>query len=165
MRLGIVLMIVVMCLGQLRAEARDGLPDPGARSTWSITSILPADSDFSGDRLVFLGAGAVAVVIVVNYMSGGMVGALLGTGRANVSVLSIVAFAASEISWHGTVWGLGPAAIISVGQPVDAALRDGFTTPSSLAAAFVESGRRAGALVVNGGSYVGATVADWWKRL
>jgi hypothetical protein len=86
-------------------------------------------------------------------------------GASNVSAASLAGFAVTEVGWHGTVWGIGPATVLSVGQLVDAALRDGYTTPSTLAAAFEESGRRAEAIVLSAETYVAATVGAWWDRL
>jgi len=154
---------------QAAAQAQDRLPDTLASSTpqtliGQVSSIMPTELRMSGDRLIFLSAGAVFAAITVNFMSGGVIAALVNGNGANVPTLTIVSLALSEIAWHGTIWGLGPATILSVGQPVDAALRDGFTTPSTLADAFAESGRRAGALVVSGASYVGTTVGGLWNR-
>ena len=155
---------------QAAAQAQDRLPDTLASSTpqtliGQVSSIMPTELRMSGDRLIFLSAGAVFAAITVNFMSGGVIAALVNGNGANVPTLTIVSLALSEIAWHGTIWGLGPATILSVGQPVDAALRDGFTTPSTLADAFAESGRRAGALVVSGAGYVGAAVGGLWNRL
>jgi hypothetical protein len=167
MRLMIAMTIAGICIGQAAALAQDAssAASPPQPLSSRVASMLPAKLDVSGDRVVFVSAGAVFVGLVMNFVSGGMIGALFGIGGANVPAASLATFALSEMSWHGTVWGLGPATALSVGQPVDAALRDGFTTPGTLAAAFAESGRRAGALVLNAGDYVGATVGAWWNRL
>jgi hypothetical protein len=170
MRLTATTALIGVCFSQAVALAQDRPPDPGVAAApqtliGQVSAMLPARLDVGGDRLILIGAGAVFAVVMVNFMSGGMVAALVNNGGANVSAASIATFALSEMSWHGTVWGIGPATVLSVGQPVDAALRDGFTTPSTLAAAFAESGRRAEALVVGAGSYVGETVGGLWKRL
>ena len=170
MRLHAAAALAGICFAQAAAHAQDQLPDafaPSAPQTLigEISSIMPTHLGVSGDRLIFLSAGAVFAVITVNFMSGGVIAAVVNGNGANVPALTIAWLAFSEIGWHGTVWGLGPATILSVGQPVDAALRDGFTTPSTLAGAFAESGRRAGALVVSAAGDLGATFSALWNRL
>jgi hypothetical protein len=167
MRLHTAATLVGICFAQPAAQAQDRLPDalPPQTLVGQVSSIIPTELRMSGDRLIFLSAGAVFVAITMNFMSGGMIATLVNGNGANVPTLTIASFALSEISWHGTVWGLGPATILSVGQPVDAALRDGFATPSTYAGAVAESGRRARALVDSGVSFVGATVGGLWNRL
>jgi hypothetical protein len=176
MRLRFAMAVASISFSQVAALAQDGLPAtqpprsllaPGGPLSPSsqIASMLPIKIDVGGDRVVFVSAGAVFAVLAINFMSGGLIGALFGVGASGVSAASLASFAATEVAWHGTVWGIGPATVLSVGQPVDAALRDGYTTPTTLAAAFEESGRRAETLVVNAGTYVGATVGIWWDRL
>jgi hypothetical protein len=170
MRLMIVVGIAGLCLGPFAALAQEKLPaaaSPPPRTLSSqIESMLPAKvAGASGDRLVFASAAAVFGAIALNFMSGGMIAALVGIGGSSVPATSVATFAATEMTWHGTVWGVGPAAILSVGQPVDAALRDGYTTPQTLAGAFAESGRRAEALAAKAGTYVSTTVGGWWNRL
>lgn len=165
MRLTIAISIVGVYLGQVAALAQDGLPavlPPPPSGSSQIASLLPIK--VGGDGVVFVSAGAVFAVLAVNFMSGGLIGALFGVGASSVPAASLAGFAVSEVAWHGTVWGVGPATVLSVGQPVDAALRDGYTTPGTLAAAFEESGRRAEAIAVKAGTYVGTTVGAWWDR-
>jgi hypothetical protein len=145
------------------AEAHDRVPSGEPPHTLSarLAALVPIEIATRPDRLVFISAGVVFAGLTMNFVSGGMVAALLGVGGANVPASSVAAFAASEVAWHGTVWGIGPAAVLSVGQPVDAALRDPYTTPATLAGAFEESGRRAEALAERAGKYVGGTVGGW----
>jgi hypothetical protein len=167
MRLAIAAAIAGVCACQTTALAADGtfsagLPEGVASE---ITDMLPPGIDYGSDKIVFASAGAVFAAISLNYMSGGAIAALFGIGGSTASAATLVTFALTEMAWFATDVGLGPAVLYSVGQPVDAALRDGYTTPSTLAAAFAESGRRAGAIVVDAGAYVGATAGDWWNRL
>jgi hypothetical protein len=166
MRLKIAVAIASIYFSPTSALAQDGSPAAGPRpSLSSQIASMPVKAGVSSDRLVFVSAGAVFVMLAMNFVSGGMIGAPSGIGVSNVSAASLAGFAVSEVAWHGTIWGIGPATVLSVGQPVDAALRDGYTTPSTLAAAFVESGRRAEVMVLNAGTYVGETVGAWWDRL
>ena len=114
-------------------------------------------------------AGAVVGVIAVNVVTSGVFSPLLaiGTGSAGAAPLTagVAFFAVREAVWHGLVLVSGPAAVVSVGAPVDAALRDGYTTPGTLALALGESARRAEELVVNAGASIGETVGSWWEGL
>jgi hypothetical protein len=156
--------VAIMSLSQVAAMAHDRLPsaEPPRSLTSRLAEMLPVDVVPPGDRLVFMSAGVLFAGLTMNFVSGGMVAALLGIGASNVPVTSVAAFAATEATWHATVWGIGPAAVLSVGQPVDAALRDPYATPGTFAGAFEESGRRAEALAVKAGTYVSATVGSWF---
>ncbi len=168
MRLTIAMAIAgSVCFGQVAALAQDRLPaaGPSLPRSSQIFSMVPTEIGIAGDRLVFASAGAVFALIAMNFVSGGAIVGIFGVGGSNAPVASLAFLALREVAWHGTVWGAGPAAVLNVGQPVDAALRDGYTTPSTLAAAFEESGRRAESLVVKAGTYFGDTVGAWWDRL
>ena len=165
MRLAIAAAIAGVCGCQPPALAADGsfsavLPE---QISSHITEMLPPGIDYGSDQIIFASAGAVFAAISLNYMSGGAIAA--GIGGSTASAATLVTFALTEMAWFATDVGIGPAVLYSVGQPIDAALRDGYTTPSTLAAAFAESGRRAGEIAVDAGSYVGTTVAGWWPSL
>jgi hypothetical protein len=167
MRLTIVVAIAGICGCQVPAVGADRpfsafLPEPIATE---ITGMLPPGIDYGSDQIVFASAGAVFAAISLNYMSGGAIAALFGIGGSTASAATLITFALTEMAWFATDVGLGPAVLYSVGQPVDAALRDGYTTPSTLAAAFAESGRRASEIAVGAGTYVGTTVGAWWSSL
>ena len=76
-------------------------------------------------------------------MSGGAIAALFGIGGSTASAATLVTFALTEMAWFATDVGIGPAVLYSVGQPIDAALRDGYNTPSTLAAGQRSFGRPA----------------------
>ena len=167
MRLAIAAAIAGVCGCQPPALAADGsfsavLPE---QISSHITEMLPPGIDYGSDQIIFASAGAVFAAISLNYMSGGAIAALFGIGGSTASAATLITFALTEMAWFATDVGIGPAVLYSVGQPIDAALRDGYTTPSTLAAAFAESGRRAGEIAVDAGSYVGTTVAGWWPSL
>jgi len=157
--------IVGVCAGP--APAQDGLPSAAVQVPFGrqFTAMLPNDFALTGDNVIFASAGAVFAAISLNYMSGGAIGAVFGIGRSTATTATLITFALTEMAWFATDVGLGPAVVYGVGQPIDAALRDGYTTPTTLAAAFAERGRRAGAIAMNAGAYVGATVEDWWNQL
>jgi hypothetical protein len=49
----------------------------------------------------------------------------------------------------------------SVGEPIDRALRDGYTTPTVLLAAIGESASRAGSMILHSADYLSTTVNAW----
>lgn len=163
MRLIIIGLVAGLCLTQA-AEAADKASSGHQRHTLSaeLRELMP--DKIAGDRVIFVSAGVVFAGLWMNFMTGGMFGAVLGLGSASAPVASVATFAVGETVWHGTVYGLGPAAIVSVGQPVDAALRDPYATSTTYADAFKESGRRAEDLAVRAGSYVSTTVGNFLNR-
>jgi len=165
MRRLIAIGIAGLTLCQFTAQAHERLTpaEPPRTLSSQLAALLPTEIGTSGDRLIFISAGVVFAGLAMNFVSGGMVAALFGFGASNVPASSLAAFAAGEVTWHATAWGIGPATVMSVGQPVDAALRDPYATPATFAGAFEESGRRAEALAEKAGQYVGATVGGWWN--
>jgi hypothetical protein len=143
-------------------QAEPAAPPPPSLGERLKAAFLSRDG-VRADRVVIVSSTALFVLMAMNFTSGGMIAAIFGLGSTSVPATSLATFAAGEVTYHGTVWGLGPATVLSVGQPVDAALRDGYTTPSSLAAAFAESGRRAEGLAVRAGTYLSGTVQSWWN--
>jgi hypothetical protein len=119
-------------------------------------------------------AGAILGVVVVNFVSGGMIASLLFAGTAMPPSTAAAPAAASAtlgalltaqalgMGFDMVVMAAAPTAMTSVGAPVDAALRDGYATPEVLVRAFGESASRAGSLVVATGTYLGSTVSTWW---
>jgi hypothetical protein len=167
MRLVVVTGIVGICCGQITALAQDAPPIAASQPS------LPAQisktlADLDGYRVAAVAAGAVVGVVAANILSGGMISPLLAIGPGATATAPVTAgvafFAVREVVWHGLVWVSGPAAVASVGAPVDAALRDGYTTPETLGLALGESVRRAEVLVVKAGTYVSTTVGSWWAR-
>lgn len=164
MRLIILGVVAGLLVTQVAAAAEDKVSPARPAHTLSgeLAELMP--DKLAGDRVIFVSAGLVFAGLWMNFVTGGMFGAILGLGSASAPVTSIATFAVGETVWHGTVYGLGPAAIISVGQPVDAALRDPYATSTTYADAFKESGRRAEDLAVKAGSYVSTTVGNFLNR-
>src|SRR5260370_20435772 len=108
MRLKIAIAIASIYFSPTSALAQDGSPAAGPRPSLSsqIASMLPVKAGVISDRLVFVSAGAVFVMLAMNFVSGGMIGTLFGIGVSNVSAVSLAGFAVSEAAWHGTVWGI-----------------------------------------------------------
>jgi hypothetical protein len=157
------------------------LPPAAAPESSSLSRLAPQpriDADTDRYRIVAIAAASVLGVIAVNFVSGGLVTPILavGTGTAMPSATTIAlgAPSASQVGYvvviiAAHVTGLAPEvlfaaavpALVSVGGPVDAALRDGYTTPSTLLAAFEESASRAGSMIGAAGSYVGSATSAW----
>lgn len=124
-------------------------------------------------RVVLIAAGATLGVIAVNFVSGGMIMPLLAAGAAmpagtaaapaaaSATVGALLTAQALGMGFDMVVMAAAPTAMTSVGGPVDAALRDGYTTPEGLLSAFGESASRAGSLVVATDAYLGSTVSTW----
>ena len=168
MRLVVVTGIVGIFFGQIAALAQDGPPATTAPTLPAGISATLAD--LNGYRVATIAAGGVVGVIAANILTGGMISPLLAIGPGSAATAPVTAgvafFAVREVVWHGFVLVSGPAAVVSVGAPVDAALRDGYTTPSTLAVAFGESARRArDARRWNAGTYLGEKLGSWWARL
>jgi hypothetical protein len=160
------------------AHGEDRLP-PVAVEAPSLSEMAPLprnEAEASGYHIAIIAAGAVVGVVAANFITGGMITPLLaaGTGTAMATApagtsglgpAAIAVFVATEAAWlvfDLTVEASAPAAMVSVAAPVDAALRDGYTTPTTLAIAFGESASQAGTVVRDIGAYLGATARSWW---
>ena len=62
-----------------------------------------------------------------------------------------------------TVEASALTAVVSVAAPIDGALRDGYTTPTTFALAIGESASPAATVVRDMGAYLGATASGWWE--
>ena len=125
-----------------------------------------------------LGMGTLFVATPAAMASMGMMTPLVGAAApaaaatAGGGVAAAGAAAGSSLGGAGLGMGLGmgaemtvmvaaPTTMASVGEPIDRALRDGYTTPAVLLATIGESAGRAGTMILHSADYVGTTVNAW----
>ena len=161
------------------AHGQDRLPPVAVEppSLSEMATVPRIEAEASGYHIVVIAAGAVVGVIAANYLTGGLITPLLaaGTGTAGATapgaaaglgttaIATLVAIEAGWLVFDLTVEASALATVVSVSGPVDAALRDGYTTPTTFAAAIGESASRAGTVVLDIGAYLGATARGWWN--
>jgi hypothetical protein len=158
------------------------LPPPSVPASPSLSRLAPQpgiEAGAGGYRIVAIAAATVLGVIALNFVSRGMLTPILaaGTGTSmptaatpTLGIPSAYQLATVVVIIGAHVTGLAPEvlfvaavpALASVGGPVDAALRDGYSTPTVLLEAFGESASRAGSMIVSAGSYIGSTASAWW---
>ena len=171
--------IASLLLWMQGAGAAERLPPAAAPESPSLPQLTPLpriDAGPNNYQIAAIAAGVVVGVIAANFVTRGMLTPILaiGTGMPEAAPASIALPSATQaativviIAAHVT--GLAPEmilvagapALVSVGGPVDAALRDGYTTPTVLLEAFGESASRAGSMIVAAGSYVSSTASAW----
>jgi hypothetical protein len=125
-----------------------------------------------------LGMGSLFVAAPAAMASMGMMTPLIGAAApatvatAGSGVAAAGAAAGSSLGGAGLGMGLGmgaemtvmvaaPTTMANVGEPIDRALRDGYTTPTVLLAAIGESADRAGTMILHSADYLGTTVNGW----
>ncbi len=122
-------------------------------------------------QVVAIAAGAVAGVVAVNFMTGGMISPILlyGSGAAPASasvspgaVATMIAVQVIGTAFDVLIVAAAPTAAASVAGPVHAALRDGYATPEVLLLAVGESLRAAKTAATEVGAYIRTTVGEWW---
>ena len=128
-----------------------------------------------------VGMGSLLVATPAAMASMGMMTPLIGAAAPSAAatagggVAAAGAAAGSSVGGAGLGMGLGmgaemtvmvaaPTTMASVGEPIDRALRDGYTTPTVLLAAIGESAGRAGTMILHSADYLGTTVNAWLSR-
>jgi hypothetical protein len=146
-----------------------------APSLSEMATIPRNEAEASGYHITVIAAGAVVGVVAANFITGGVITPLLaaGTGTAmatapgatglgSAAVATLVATEAGWLVFDLTVEASALATLVSVAAPVDAALRDGYTTPTTFGVAIGESASQAGKAVLDIGAYLSATARGWW---
>jgi len=162
------------------AHGQDRLPPAavGAPSLSEMATIPRNEAEASGYHIPVIAAGAMVGVIGANFITGGLITPLLAAGTGGTALLTapvagsglgtaaLATLVATEAAWvvfDLTVEASALTAVVSVAAPIDAALRDGYTTPTTFALAIGESASQAATVVRDMGAYLGATASGWWE--
>jgi hypothetical protein len=155
------------------ALAEEQLAAPAAVVSPSLSAAAPRpwhDAGVSTTEVVVISGAATLTVIAVNALTGGLLTPVLtlgtgaGGGTTASAVIAIVAAHVIGASPEAALLAVGaPTAAASVGGPVNAALRDGYTSRQDLIDAFGESASRAKIMIDSGGRYLGSAASDWWN--
>jgi hypothetical protein len=158
----------VLTGGMLTPILTFGAPAATATAAAAIVPSASAAGVGMGPLLVAVPAAALATMGMM------MPAATIGAAAPTAGAAAATGAAGSAAGGAGLGMGIGatvemsfmvaaPTALASVGQPLHEALRDGYTTPSVLFAAFGESAKRAGTMILESGAYIGSAASSWWS--